>query len=70
MSTFSTLFSSLQAIMARREFINFPASQLMTDFEIIHLGQDIIQYNEANQNQDDVIILPIQDLQIMEETRG
>ena len=55
--------------MARREFINFPASQLMTDFEIIYLGQDIIQYNEANQNQDDVIILPIQDLQIMEETR-
>ena len=37
--------------MATRAFINFPATQFMTDFEIIHVGNDIIQYNRAKRNQ-------------------
>ena len=68
-STFSILFSSSRAIMARRAFINFPAQEMMTDFEIIYVGHDIIQHNKAiqEQNQNNSDILPIQDLHIEED---
>lgn len=49
--------------MSRRRFINFPASDFMTDFEIIHISRENIRRNNAIRGVEEPIE-PAQELQV------